>query len=470
MFFYGVVAAGGVYCGASTEYQTTELVRQIKDADATLLVCTPDCEAKLVEAAEQCGIAGDRVLVLDSTTPKHWKLLTSRHRENVLDSGQGRKLDWERITDLQRLKDTSICLLYSSGTTGLPKGVRVSHWGLVANNVCTMDPAVRYKARCNKEGRVFSFDTIAHLPMANIAGVSLYSTNPFYMGGTTYWMQKYDFDSFIEYHRRYRPAYQFTVPPIWLRIAKSDKVTDHFDALQVAVTGSAPIGEATVKEVQRKLGKGKALMAQTWGATEMCGVITALDWPAFATDGTWSVGELCPNVRLRVVDDDGNDVEEGQSGEFLLGGPILAQGYHKRPKETSETFVDGFYRSGDIGMYKDGHVYILDRKKELIKYKGAQVAPAELEGLLTSHGKIADAAVIGVWSEQQQTEVPRAYVVAKSDITAREVADFVKSKVAAYKQVRGGVFFIDEIPKSASGKILRKELRQKAMEGPKPKL
>ena len=433
---------------------------------------------RVVEAAKQCGIPLRRVLVLHGTGPHGCKLVSAADESDLLELGNNNMLEWQRITDQRMLEDTTICLLYSSGTTGLPKGVCISHSALVANNVCTMDVARRYKARSEAAGRKFTFATIAHLPMANIAGISLYATNPFYMGGTTYWMKEYDFDSFIEYHKRYRPAYQFSVPPIWLRIAKSDKVTDHFDSLQVAVTGSAPIGYETIKELRKKLGYGKAHIAQTWGTTETCGVITAQDWPAYASDGSWSVGELCPNVTLRVIDENDRDVGEGEAGELLVGGPILAQRYLNRPDANRESFVDGFYRTGDIGVIKDGLVQIVDRKKELIKYKGSQVAPAELEALLTSHPRIADAAVIGIWDDQQQTEVPRGYVVRQQGrdnqpvelITEQEVMGFVKENVARYKQLRGGVSFVEEIPKSASGKILRKELRLKATRAHQAKL
>lgn len=475
VLFYSIVAAGGVFSGASTSYRATELSYQIKDANASLLVCTPEFEEITVSAAKHCGIPLDRVLLLDSKTPKHWTL-RSLDRSDILQnrSSHNQSLAWQRITEQKQLEDITICLLYSSGTTGLPKGVRLSHWSILASTICTMDVARRYKDRSKKEGRDFTFDTIAHLPMANIAGIALYSCNPFYMGGSTYWMEKYDFDSFIEYQRLYRPAYQFSVPPIWLRIAKSDKVTDHFDGLQIACTGSAPIGYATAMEVTSKLGKGNAYITQTWGITECAGVVTCLDW--HIDDKSWSVGELSPNLRLRIVDDDDQDVQLGQPGEMLIGGPFLAQEYHNNPKATKESFVDGWYRSGDIGTINEqGLVHIVDRKKELIKYKGNQVAPAELEALLTSHPKIADAAVIGLWNAQQETELPRGFVVQKQlegerPLTEQEVLDFAKQNLAEYKQLRGGVQFMEEIPKSASGKILRKDLRLMASEAAKAKL
>jgi 4-coumarate--CoA ligase len=461
VLFYGLVAAGGIYCGASTESTIAELLRQIDDSKASMIICTPDCEKLVVEAATQSGIPSSRILLVDSSTsPLYWSLTTVSDRQNILKDHH-QQLEWPRITDLKVLQNTTICLLYSSGTTGLPKGVRVSHSALVANIILTMDPARRFKANEARDGRTFAFNTIAHLPMSNIAGIGLYASAPFYMGGTTYWMEKYDFDSFLAYHRKYRPEYQFTVPPVWLRIAKSDKVTDEFDNLQVGVAGSAPMGAEIVAEVLPKLGKGKAHFAQTWGTTEAGGVMTAQDWVKYREEGAWTVGELCPNVTLRVVDDEDNDVPEGEPGEFLIGGPILTQGYHNRDEANRESFVNGFFRTGDIGTYKDGHVMIHDRKKELIKYKGSQVAPAELEALLNSSPKVADAAVIGVWDQEQHTEVPRAYVVKQkgASVGAQEIMDFVKDKAANHKRLRGGVIFVDEIPKSASGKILRKELR-----------
>lgn len=294
VIFYGIVAAGGVYTGTSTESTASEVATQIESSGASVLLCAPECTRRVLEAARQQGIGEDRVLIMDGSEPRRCSLSTAANSDNLLRTAGS--LQWELITDRDVLRNTTICLLYSSGTTGLPKGVKISHWSLVANTVCTMEAAKQYQ----RTHGPFRFDTVAHLPMSNIAGIGLYSVNPFYMGGTTYWMRKYDFAAFIECHRRYRPAYQFSVPPIWLQVAKSDKVTDHFDGLMVASTGSAPIGYDTIKEVRRKVGRGKADIYQTWGTTETAGVITAHDWEAFVKKGTWSVGELCPNVTLRI--------------------------------------------------------------------------------------------------------------------------------------------------------------------------
>ena len=469
ILFYSAICAGGVFSGASTAFQIGELVRQIKDCGAKLLLCSSEFVRNTVAAAKQCGIPLDRVLIIDYKTPKRWNLVDASTGSPVLNLLDGPMHEWKRMTNQKDCHEATACILYSSGTTGLPKGVRISQWNLLACSPCCMSVGDRYRARMKREGQSFTFSTIAHLPMAHVAGIAWYSLNPFYMGGTCYWVEKYDFDSFIEYARTYRVTSQFSVPPIWLQIAKSPKVTDHFDSLVVAATGAAPMGPPLAREVSKKLGKGKTRLSQFWGTTETTGSITGIDWDV--VDETFSVGAIFPNVRVRILDENDKDVEPGEPGEMLVSGPIVCQGYHNRPEADRDSFVDGFYRTGDIGVCKDGLVHIVDRKKELIKYKGLQVAPAELEALLISHPKINDAAIIGIQDDSQATEVPRAYIVAKPDTepTAKEVADFVKENLASHKQLRGGVVFVDEIAKSASGKILRRELRLRVTNEGQPK-
>lgn len=471
IIFYSILAAGGVYSGASTAFTVGELVRQIKHSQARLLICSKEYEALTWKAAKECGIGSDRILIIDQVSRREWSLAEPRSPQwNVLNWAGKKRLDWERITDLADLKSTTTCLLYSSGTTGHPKGCRLSHWNLVTSNICSMRVGATYIARKEAAGWSFDWRTIACLPMAHIAGIQQYSINPFFMGGTTYWMPKYSFELFIEYSRRHCTTYQFSVPPIWLEIAKSPRVTDHFESLEIACSGAAPMGLELVQQLNTKLGgtNRKVFMTQTWGTTETDGSITATPWDLHDTTG--SVGQILPNLKLRIVNDQDRDVPPGQSGEILVSGPIVFQGYHNNPTATASSFAAGaFYRTGDVG-YVDPQthlVYLIDRKKELIKYKGLQVAPAELEDTLMSHPSISDAAVIGVSSNQGDTEVPRAFVVTSNqgEVSEYEVKEYVKRNLAGHKQLRGGVVFVDSIPKSASGKILRGELRKTVQDG-----
>ena len=201
VLFYSIVAAGGVYSGASTAFTVGELVRQVKDSEARLLLCSAEFEKNTVAAARQCGIPLDRVLVIESKQAHDWRLISVAERINVLGQN-GPLLEWERITTQKELEHTTACLLYSSGTTGLPKGVEISHWNLIAACVCWMPLAQSYIDRRRQDRKPFTFSTIAHLPMAHIGGISWSSLIPFYAGGPAYWVEKYEFHSFIEYHRR----------------------------------------------------------------------------------------------------------------------------------------------------------------------------------------------------------------------------------------------------------------------------
>ena len=188
------------------------------------------------------------------------------------------------------------------------------------------------------------------------------------------------------------------------------------------------------------------------------------DWDKFVG----SVGVLCPNVTAKIVDLDDQEVAVGVPGEIWLKGPNIFKGYLNNPAGTANTFSsDGYFKTGDVGYVdSQGNFYITDRVKELIKYKGFQVAPAELEGLLVSHPKVNDVAVMGIYDATQATEIPRAYIVPAQGVgrgkeTEEEVAKWLAARVAGHKRLRGGVRFVDEIPKTASGKILRRVLKEK---------
>ncbi|EXJ90666.1 hypothetical protein A1O1_03770 [Capronia coronata CBS 617.96] len=463
--FYGVIAAGGVYSAASSSFTPLELARQIKQGKSLLIVASPDCTNVAVKAAQKCGVPLDRVLVLDS-------MGGNRSIQDVLGKGQNliegdgklnERLDWEVITDKEVLSNRVICLLYSSGTTGAPKGVNLSHQNLVSEGLIPQYMVREFFNRQRRRDPTYQFEyrTLAHLPAAHIAGCQGYLVNPAIAGGTVYWMPRFDFAKFLEYNKTFQITTFFTVPPIYLLIAKSPLVTDQFRTLTHAITGAAPMGPELMALAEQKLG---CSISQTWGLSETTGSVTAMPWDRH--DKTGSVSPLLPNTRMRVVDDDEVDVEEGTEGEFIMQGPMVTKGYWDNEMATRDSFTrDGlWFKAGDVGVVRDGMFYVVDRKKELIKYKGLQVAPAELEALLLSHDLILDAAVIGVSDPSGSgNELPRAYVVAdRSKISAEQIKDHVKQNLAQHKQLRGGVVFLDAIPKSPSGKILRRELRELA--------
>ena len=282
------------------------------------------------------------------------------------------------------------------------------------------------------------------------------------MGGSVYWMPRFDFAQFLAYNAKFKITSFFTVPPIYLLIAKSPSVTTQFATLEYAISGAAPLGASLQAAAGAKLGGPDCNISQTWGLSETTGSSTLL--PMDAHDTTGSVSALLPNMRARLVDDADIDVPPGSPGEVLIQGPVVCSGYYNNAAANAEAFIDGWFRTGDVGLFCDGLLYIVDRKKELIKYNGLQVAPAELEAVLVAHPDVLDAAVIGVPDKDDEgNEVPRAYVVAdRAKVSSEDVEKWVSDRVAGYKRLRGGVVFVEAVPKSPSGKILRKELREMA--------
>jgi len=255
----------------------------------------------------------------------------------------------------------------------------------------------------------------------------------------------------------------YTVPSIYLRIAKSPDVTDQFKTVVNASTGAAPMDADLQQSANARLGDGaQTFIGQTWGLSETTGAVTMM--PRGYSDVTGSISPILPSVELRMVDDDFNDVEPGQQGEMLIRSPLVTNGYYNNPQATKDTFHGDWFCTGDIGIQRDGKFYIVDRKKELLKYKGLQIAPAEIENLLFTHPRIKEAAVVGVqFPDDPGSDCPRAYVVADpKEVSEDEIKEFVKSKLAPYKQLRGGVAYVDELPKNAVGKYLRRELRDRA--------
>ncbi|KAI0165632.1 acetyl-CoA synthetase-like protein [Xylariaceae sp. FL1272] len=441
VLFYGTITAGGIFSSTSPMATPDEVAYQLRQTKAKVMVCRPETKETALAAAGKVGLAPRNVLVFGGT--HELELWSADTGAKVPISNQ--ELDWRRITDQTELENSIICLLFSSGTTGLPKAMRLSHRNSVAAASLGLEPFEYIAAtKPNFESR-----TLAHLPAAHIAGVQSYFVNQPYMGGTCYWMSRFGFPKFCEYAKKYAVTSMFTVPPIFLLIAKSPIVKDHFDTWEDAIAGAAPMGQELQVAAGKKLGKGRTALRQTFGLSETVCSITVTPSELAHTAPAGSVGCLVANCYARM------DVNPGEEGEIWVRD-------WNNDKANQDSFHEGWFRTGDICTFKDGFFFIVDRKKELIKYKGTQVAPAELEAVLLSHPKILDVAVIGVPGEG--TEVPRAYVVTnRKEVSANDIIEwFAKQGLSSSKKLRGGVVFLDAIPKSASGKILRKDLREMA--------
>lgn len=294
-----------------------------------------------------------------------------------------------------------------------------------------------------------------------------------YYGMTVVVMPRFELPVFLGAVARYKITLGILVPPILVLLAKDPSVTKYdLSSLKVIMSGAAPLSAELGDEVMARI--PSCQVTQGYGLTETSP--TAHYTPAsLYQQHKGSCGRLMPCVEARLVNDDGRDVafeqgKDGQPGELWLRGPTIMKGYLNNKTATEESITpDGWFKTGDVAIYKDDHFYIVDRKKELIKYKGFQVAPAEIEAMLLNHPKVSDAAVIGVYVEKEATELPRAYVVPRADANVDlkneeqvkaftdDIRNWFDSKVANHKKLRGGVVAENMIQKSPSGKILRSE-------------
>lgn len=297
--FYGVVATEGVYSAASTLASADELAKQVTDGSARLLVCSEDALEVATTAAQRAGLPGKNVLVLRSSPDislesadgsAAWYYARQRQQQP--------QLPWRVMTDVEELQETTVCLVYTSGTTGNPKGVRVSHANIVSEAFLPASINRPIWDRWNDEGRSFVSRTLAHLGTSHISGVQGYFVNPFFDGGIVYWMQRFDLAEFLRYNATLSITTFFSLPRVYAAAAMHPAVTTQLSSLRIAYSGGYPL-DPRVYDSPKLGGSGelRTLLSQTWGATETTGAVTHM--PPDRRDKTGSVGILLPNMMLR---------------------------------------------------------------------------------------------------------------------------------------------------------------------------
>ena len=429
--FFGTAIAGGTVTTINPLYTPAELNRQLRDAGATLLVTIPQFLDRAREAV--AGTAVREVFVFGEApgaTP--FAALPA--------AGPPPAVTIDPRTDV-------VAMPYSSGTTGMAKGVMLTHYNLVAN-VAQTDAVEQLTPRETMVGI---------LPFFHIYGMVVLMSGALRVGATVVTMPRFDFEQFLGLVQQHRVTMSYIVPPIVLALAKHPAV-DNYDltSLSDLLSGAAPLPEPVSRACTARTG---VAVRQGYGMTETSPVTHFT--PRNGVNKPTSVGPAAPSTTFRIVDvATGADAPTGGLGEIWVRGPQVMKGYLHNPDATRAMIDDdGWLHTGDIGRADaDSYLYVVDRVKELIKYKGFQVAPAELEAVVQSHPAVADAAVIPS-PDLEAGEVPKAYVVVKpgAAATAEEIIAHVAERVAPHKKVRR-VEFIDAIPKVPSGKILRRAL------------
>ncbi|WBO65570.1 4-coumarate--CoA ligase family protein [Streptomyces camelliae] len=438
--FYAATRAGASVTTVHPLATPEEFAKQLRDSGARWIVTISPLLGTARRAAELSG--GIREIFVCDSASGHRSLI------DMLASTAP-----EPRPGIDPAEDVA-ALPYSSGTTGIPKGVMLTH-RQIATNLAQLEPAVP----ATPGDRI-----LAVLPFFHIYGLTALMNAPLRKGATVVVLPRFELETFLAAVQNHRITGLYVAPPIVLALAKHPAVADYdLSSLKYVISAAAPLDAHLARACAERLGLPP--IGQAYGMTELSPGSHVVPLARLHDAPAGTVGRLIAGTEMRIVslDDPGKDLGTGEAGEILIRGPQVMRGYLGRPDATTAMIdTDGWLHTGDVGhVDADGWLYVVDRVKELIKYKGFQVAPAELEALLLTHPGIADAAVIGSYNDDGN-EIPHAFVVrraeAAEELTENEIMLYVAERVAPYKRVRR-ITFIDTVPRAASGKILRRELR-----------
>ncbi|KAF2153565.1 4-coumarate-CoA ligase [Myriangium duriaei CBS 260.36] len=461
--YLGVAGSGRIFSGCNPAYGVDETAFQISNTGAKLILVEPPYLPIVLKAAAKHSFPLDRIFLF-SDTPCQPNSSIQDWSTFLPTPSASSRWSWPHLPS-----STVAVLNYSSGTTGLPKGVMITHGNIIANVLQSLYMRSLASATTTTPSpspspeRWLGFSPLYHaFGQLWTISAAAYTHTPVYL------MRSFALPSFLSHLQTHRITHLQTAPPVLVLLAKRPEVASHdLSSLRNILCGAAPLSADLQNAVSQKL---NVKVVQTWGMTEL--TCSSCHVPGLMDDRTGSVGPADPNCLVKLLDEEGKEVGVGQPGEMHIRGPNVCAGYWRNEEATRGAFdEEGYLRTGDVGVRDErGWYWIVDRKKELIKVKGFQVAPAELEAVLLEHEGVDDVAVVGVEGGDGE-EMPRAYVVRKdgTGVTEEEIRRWMDGKVAKHKRLEGGVKFVAEVPKSASGKIVRRTMREWAKRDARPK-
>ncbi|KAL8891186.1 MAG: hypothetical protein Q9215_001782 [Flavoplaca cf. flavocitrina] len=452
-----IIGAGGRFTGSNPSYTSFELNHHVRTSHARFLFVEPLMLATALQSAKDCGIPTTKVYTFD--TNDQAPMSGQNSWTKFFEHGEA---DWVTFDEPSQVKSTISTLAFTSGTTGFPKAAMISHLYAI-NQLETL----------KAQKPPYEVSRLICIPAFHAFAVPLLTGCAIRESQTAYIMRRFDIEIFLKSIRHFQVTEIPLVPTILIAMLTSSRTTkeDLLSLRSVYVAGS-PLRSSTQKDFQSLL-HPDAVVTQVWGMTET-GWATMFFWPE--SDDTGSVGRLIPSMRAKLIAEDGSIITEDQRrGELLVKGVSMMNGYFNDPVATAETIdEDGWLHTGDMAYCLQGKWYIVDRKKDMIKVHGWQVAPAEIEAVLLTHPQVINAAVIGIPLKDGTGEVPEAFVVLKPRAldgtyashgelevprTSEEaLKTYLAARLAKYKAL-SGVIFVDEIPRTASGKPQKVKLR-----------
>ncbi|XP_058821376.1 uncharacterized protein LOC131683420 [Topomyia yanbarensis] len=453
----GAIEAGLIVTTINPIYTAEEISKQLIDSDTKILFGTASNYPVLKEAT---NLAQRKIPIVCVRTSSDDALPDGAIDFIELSNPSG--VHFSNLQHHNRDPEDVVFLPYSSGTTGLPKGVELTHTNIVANSEMLQVKAGQ-SALLLPTTDTFQDVLPCVLPFFHIYGLTVTMVSKLLLGTKLVTLPSFRPDTFIDALTTHKGTVLHVVPPIVIFMSNHDMVKpQHLKSIRNIFSGAAPMGAL---DAERLIAKAPdVVFAQGYGLTETSPVV--LIGPLGSNNHS-SVGSPPPRTQAKIValnDPTNTALGPNETGELLVRGPQVMKGYHNNKQATDDIFAEGgWLRTGDIAHYDDNfQFYITDRLKELIKVKGFQVAPAELEEILRDHPEVEDAAVVGQ-AHPISGEVPRAFIVRRKNsiVSENDLKQYVAEKVAVYKKLEGGVTFLETIPKNASGKILRRQLREK---------